>query len=253
VPVRDKCPSCDAGHVDLSKPAFAELADPDIGLLTGVTWTFVRTDGAGNPTTSAPTTSAPTTSAAIGTALPGSSPTTSRPGRSRHHRPHRPTPSAPTGAPTASPTTSAVSTGTRLSVLVTGYGWWDNTPPGSSEISNPVIHRSAGGAGTYADPITVAVPYHCGDADAAGCLQWPVGTRFYLPSLQRYLIVEDICGDGGPDTCGDSNGNHLDVWVGGKGLTHSGSDACESRITGKTTAILKPSAGLPVTPGDICR
>jgi hypothetical protein len=136
-------------------------------------------------------------------------------------------------------------------VLLTGYGWWDNTPAGSSEISNPVLHQSAGGTGTYADPITVAVPYHC--SGGSGCLQWPAGTRFYLPSLQRYLIVEDTCGDGGPDSCPDSTGNHLDVWVGGRSLSHAASDACEERITGTTTAVLNPAAGLAVTPGDICR
>ncbi|WP_394847629.1 RlpA-like double-psi beta-barrel domain-containing protein [Pendulispora brunnea] len=42
VPVVDECPSCDREHVDLSLPAFSALADPDDGVVQGVTWSFVR-------------------------------------------------------------------------------------------------------------------------------------------------------------------------------------------------------------------
>ncbi|GAA1715340.1 cysteine/serine endopeptidase inhibitor [Fodinicola feengrottensis] len=41
VPVRDKCPSCDASHIDLSAPAFGSLANRDIGVIQ-VTWKFVN-------------------------------------------------------------------------------------------------------------------------------------------------------------------------------------------------------------------
>ncbi|HEX4223422.1 MAG TPA: cysteine/serine endopeptidase inhibitor [Pseudonocardiaceae bacterium] len=41
VPVEDKCPSCDSGHIDLSQPAFAELADTGLGNIP-VTWEFVH-------------------------------------------------------------------------------------------------------------------------------------------------------------------------------------------------------------------
>jgi expansin (peptidoglycan-binding protein) len=41
VPVRDKCPSCASGHIDLSKPAFAQLADTNLGNIP-LTWKFVR-------------------------------------------------------------------------------------------------------------------------------------------------------------------------------------------------------------------
>jgi len=41
VPVRDKCPSCASNHIDLSKPAFAQLADPNLGNIP-LTWKFVR-------------------------------------------------------------------------------------------------------------------------------------------------------------------------------------------------------------------
>ncbi|PRY41320.1 cysteine/serine endopeptidase inhibitor [Umezawaea tangerina] len=41
VPVADKCPSCDSGHIDLSQPAFSRLADTALGNIP-VTWSFVR-------------------------------------------------------------------------------------------------------------------------------------------------------------------------------------------------------------------
>jgi len=76
----------------------------------------------------------------------------------------------------------------------TGYTWFDNTPRGSAQISHPVLHRTASGTGSYADPITLAV----GHSTASGTdrLDFPAGTRFYLPHLRRYFIVEDSCGDG---------------------------------------------------------
>jgi expansin (peptidoglycan-binding protein) len=43
VPVEDKCPSCDSTHIDLSEPAFAELAPTGLGNVDGITWQFVNT------------------------------------------------------------------------------------------------------------------------------------------------------------------------------------------------------------------
>jgi hypothetical protein len=42
VPVRDKCPSCDSTHLDLSKPAFQRFANTDQGVINGITWKFVN-------------------------------------------------------------------------------------------------------------------------------------------------------------------------------------------------------------------
>jgi hypothetical protein len=42
VPVEDKCPTCDSTHIDLSEPAFAELAPPADGNVSGITWEFVN-------------------------------------------------------------------------------------------------------------------------------------------------------------------------------------------------------------------
>ena len=44
----------------------------------------------------------------------------------------------------------------RFTAYLTGYSYWDNTPPGSSAIARPVVHRRAGGSGTYNDPVTIA-------------------------------------------------------------------------------------------------
>jgi expansin (peptidoglycan-binding protein) len=45
VPVKDKCPSCDATHIDLSKTAFQRFASTDVGVLNGITWKFVSSGG----------------------------------------------------------------------------------------------------------------------------------------------------------------------------------------------------------------
>ncbi|MDT7772734.1 MAG: hypothetical protein QOC67_1658, partial [Pseudonocardiales bacterium] len=63
----------------------------------------------------------------------------------------------------------------QLTIWLTGYSWQDNTPPGSSIVGEPVLHKQADGQGTFADPITVAVPGH------EGKMAWQPGTKFYLP------------------------------------------------------------------------
>jgi hypothetical protein len=42
VPGKDKCPSCDPTHIDLSQTAFQKLAPLDRGVVNGITWKFVR-------------------------------------------------------------------------------------------------------------------------------------------------------------------------------------------------------------------
>ena len=134
---------------------------------------------------------------------------------------------------TKTKTAAKTTGGKKISVELTGYSWFDNTPPGSSEVANPIVHQKAGGVGSYADPITVAV--------ANGSFK--AGTRFYVASLKRYLIVEDS---------GASSGkNHLDVWIGGKGGSKSGVSKCMDRFTGKSTAEQNPPAGRPVLSGPI--
>jgi len=75
--------------------------------------------------------------------------------------------------------------GRALRIWLTGYSFQDNTPPGSAVVSHSILHRKAGGAGTYNDPITVASPGSAQD------MAFPPGTKFYLPSVLRYVMVED--------------------------------------------------------------
>jgi hypothetical protein len=42
VPVAGKCASCSATHIDLTEPAFAELAPLSLGNVSGITWQFVQ-------------------------------------------------------------------------------------------------------------------------------------------------------------------------------------------------------------------
>lgn len=130
--------------------------------------------------------------------------------------------------------------GTRSQIFVTGYTYWDNSPPGSAQIARPQIHERAGGVGTWKDPITVAV----------GAGRFPFGTRFYLPELKKYFIVEDLCG-----ACHDGrNGGAytLDVWVDGSHLSSGGAASCASRVTGVQPGIEDPRSDLPVATGSVC-
>lgn len=144
----------------------------------------------------------------------------------------------------------------RMQAYVTGYSYWDNTPPGSSEISHPQLHRVAAGAGTYADPITVAVGHTL--SGGADILDWPAGTRFYLPFVRRYFIVEDTCGDGATPQNGPCHTGYpspattwLDVWVGGGGQSRDASDACMDAITDVHLVIKDPASTYPVVPGEL--
>lgn len=141
-----------------------------------------------------------------------------------------------------------------FTAYITGYSYWDNTPPGSAAIARPVIHQRAGGSGTYRDPITIAVGYRLVGGRAK--LDFPAGTRFYLPHLQRYAIVEDICGDGpNPDVTGCHRGKQgrpwLDIYVDGSRVGPDAANACMYRLTGFNTIIMNPGKGYPVTPSPI--
>lgn len=144
----------------------------------------------------------------------------------------------------------------RKDVFVTAYTWFDNTPPGSSAISHPVRHKEAGGAGTYADPVTIAV----GHSRKTGqdVLDVPAGTLIYLPDVRRYFVVEDTCGDGprpeeGPCHTGAEKFGKatlwLDIWIGGKEETPSFVKNCTRKATGVRTAIFSPRDDHPVAPG----
>ncbi|MGO4186761.1 hypothetical protein [Pseudarthrobacter sp. TAF60_1] len=158
----------------------------------------------------------------------------------------------------ASISTSSRAAGETLvtNIFITAYTWQDNTPPGSPEISNPVLHAQAGGTGTYEDPVTIAV----GHSRATGqdVLDLPAGTRIYLPDVRRYFIVEDTCGDGptpenGPcHTGAQAQGNAslwIDMWIGGSGQSASFVNACTSAVTAVRSGLLNPAPNYAVASG----
>jgi hypothetical protein len=141
---------------------------------------------------------------------------------------------------TAGPAGGVVASGTQSSITaeLTGYSFQDNTPPGSATISMPVLHSKAGGTGTYADPVTTAVP------GSASSPETPKGTRLYIAKLKRYFIVED-------SGATKEGTRHFDLWVDGQGFSKSASDKCMDSYTGTSSVILNPPQGEPVTVGPL--
>ena len=140
---------------------------------------------------------------------------------------------------------------------ITAYTWFDNTPEGSPDISNPVAHKKAGGAGTYSDPVTIAVGHSL--ETGRDVLDFPAGTRIYMPDVRRYFIVEDTCGDGptpeeGP--CHSGAAEHrgasvwLDMWIGGEGGSASLAEGCMEQVTGVRTAVFDPADNYVVASGN---
>src|SRR5260370_20114607 len=135
-----------------------------------------------------------------------------------------------------------------INFRVTLYGWPDNSPPGNAIAyptgqGLPSIHSSAGGTGTYTDPITFAT-------DQA---ELPAGTKIYVPHLHRYFIMEDDCTEcdqdwssHGPD--GGPGLYHVDLWVGGEGAQNSQDVInCEDDLTQNSgQVIVDPPATEPV-------
>jgi hypothetical protein len=130
-------------------------------------------------------------------------------------------------------------TPTTITAELTGYSFQDNTPPNSADICCSVLHKKAGGTGTYADPITTAVPGHSGKS-----MQTPTGTRLYVVELKRYFIVED-------SGASPKSLRRFDLWVGGQGFSKRSSDECMDSFTGRATVVLNPLPGKPVTVGPL--
>lgn len=122
--------------------------------------------------------------------------------------------------------------GTALSVYATFYGWADNSPPGAAIAypesgGYPTLHETAGGAGTYADPITFAT-------DKA---ELAIGTILYVPFIEKYAIMEDDCAECDSDwTMGRKW--HIDLWMNSNG-TESASSlvSCEDQWTRASTSV----------------
>jgi hypothetical protein len=127
-----------------------------------------------------------------------------------------PVPEAPAAAPTVAPARPAP-TGT-VKVDITFYGGIDNDPPGSSDIAHPNgRHATAGGVGSYADPVTLATDPR----------ELPPGTVVYDPQLKKYFVMEDDCDECISDWGGHHRG-HVDLWTAPSG---SGLLACEQSLT----------------------
>ena len=144
----------------------------------------------------------------------------------------------------------------------TGYTYFDNTPPGTADISHPVRHDRAGGVGTFRNPITIAVGHRI--RNGRDILDHPAGTRMYLPHVRRYFIVEDTCGDGprpqrGPchdlDSAPRRATTWVDLWVGGTPSDRRGAvQRCASKITDGDghhlhTVVVNARRGHPVVRG----
>lgn len=139
-----------------------------------------------------------------------------------------------------------------VQAFMTLYGWADNSPPGPS-IAHPCIHSTAGGTGTYADPITFATDV----AESPWC------QVIYVPYMKRYFIHEDECSE-----CDrDWTRQHLyrfDMWAGGDRASRHRPERrallrCESTWTRGNSVtdpnnpiiMLNPPPGLPVTSASI--
>ncbi|HVZ01033.1 MAG TPA: hypothetical protein VHA35_16115 [Dongiaceae bacterium] len=142
----------------------------------------------------------------------------------------------------------------RFTAYITGYSYWDNTPVGSAQIALPVVHDAAGGQGTYADPITLAVGHSIRGGRSTPDI--PAGTRFYLERLQKYAIVEDVCGDGptpqnGPCHTGHGGYPWFDIYIGGEKLNAQTAAACARSITDLQPVVINPAPNLPVSAGAV--
>lgn len=112
------------------------------------------------------------------------------------------------------------------SMLVTLYGFPDNSPPGT-DIAFPQIHDQAGGTGTFDDPVTFATDQN----------EFAPGTIVYYGFLHRYFIMEDDCVEcdqdwegSGPD--GGPGFSHIDLWIGGNPPADSNAVInCEDGLT----------------------
>lgn len=158
-----------------------------------------------------------------------------------------------------------IPTGTNASFTLdsmTFYGFFDNSPPGT-DIAHPVIHSGAGGVGTFQDPISFAVAPQVQN-------RVPAGTIIYVPSLQKYFIMEDDCTSSGPggvpvqgigcDGELENGVNEFDMWIdgdphknapdnpgSGSGNNNNNMTDCEDTLTAsKITVIMRATDGKPV-------
>jgi hypothetical protein len=134
-------------------------------------------------------------------------------------------------------------TGTIENAMVTFYGWDDNMPPGTAiayprSSGYPTGHDSAGGTGTYADPITFATDKS----------EVPIGAFVYVPFIEKYVVMEDDC-----PMC-DTQWSpamtwHINIWMNSDGTEMKPAlTACEAAwMMPKAPIEIDPPPGRPVT------
>ncbi|KAE8352703.1 hypothetical protein BDV28DRAFT_157661 [Aspergillus coremiiformis] len=123
-------------------------------------------------------------------------------------------------------------------VAHTFYGFPDNDPPGSGIAYNCGRGLTAGGVGTFNDPLTFA--------SAPG--EFEVCETIYDPFLRKYLRMEDFC-----NSCNRDWANkiwHIDVWTGSNSVNGGNEQLdCEIKLTPTPQhkpIIRRPGPNLPV-------
>jgi hypothetical protein len=146
----------------------------------------------------------------------------------------------------ASPASASPQSSTSRTFYVTLYGWPDNSPPGADIAypkngGYPTLHNSAGGAGTYSNPITYATDKS----------ELAIGTKVYYPYLKKYFIMEDDCVECDEDWTGQGPDGgpgfyHIDLWIGGENGDPNAVINCEDALTQQGDVELDPPSTEPV-------
>lgn len=154
------------------------------------------------------------------------------------------TPVVPTStpAPTLIPTPTYYPGAELITTKITYYGWADNTPAGTAiafphSSNGSTIHDNAGGTGSFDDPVTFAT-----DQD-----MFSVGTKLYVPYLQKYIIMEDLCGGCSDSWSKSPQEYHIDIWMNSTDTFPDKLLACEHAFTRRRELIeLNPPPNRPV-------
>jgi len=198
-----------------SQTANTQPSTQDKSISTELSPSKITSQGSSSSTPSSGSSSTP----ASNSSSPPPSSSSSPPPSSSSSTPASSSSSPPPSSSSSTPASSQGSTTTTNMTIYFG-GWTDNSPPGAS-IAYPQIHQTAGGTGTYSDPITFA-----GSKNALS-----PGTIIYVSFLKKYFIMEDDC-----DTCDSAwNNNHtyeITLWIGGDANSSSSAlQSCESSLT----------------------
>ena len=126
------------------------------------------------------------------------------------------------------------STGPRaVTAWLSTYDWWNNSPPGAG-IEYPGLHQTAGGTGTYTDPVTFA----------SQPSELRPGTRIYIPRFRKYFIKEDACAG-----CYTPPTWQFDLWIGGETRAQDASQDPRAMVNlwRRAVVIIRPPRGEPVS------